>query len=440
VEEKDAVVIGGGITGLACATELVRQGRDVTLLEAAGRVGGPVETRIEDELILERGPQTVRSTPELDALFDEVDLEPLRAQRLAPCMVRDGRIVRLPPSIGDLLRGRPVSPWSLAVGLLGEPFRRHPPGPRTVREMIEERLGRRVAESMADLMTLGVYSQPADRIGFESAYPALADDLDRYGSLTRTMLARRRRAKSEPAYRGTTVSSERGLAELMNRLGERLGERVLVDTRATRVERSGAKLCVHTSSPGRSFEARDVVLAVPPPEAAPLLEGTRGGRVLAAMRTQPQTLAQFAIKDAETAQRWRTLGFLAPAREHLPIVGCLFPNALFPGRAPSDVVLLTVFVAPVMRDASDAELGREIGTLLARLIGTPRAPDLIDVARYPIGIPIYDRRYRDRTRIARCRLEEEPGVHLAGAGYDGVGLGSAATSGVNAAGKILSNV
>jgi oxygen-dependent protoporphyrinogen oxidase len=254
------------------------------------------------------------------------------------------------------------------------------------------------------------------------------------------MLARRRRAKSEPAYRGTTVSSERGLAELMNRLGERLGERVLVDTRATRVERSGAKLCVHTSSPGRSFEARDVVLAVPPPEAAPLLEGTRGGRVLAAMRTQPQTLAQFAIKDAETAQRWRTLGFLAPAREHLPIVGCLFPNALFPGRAPSDVVLLTVFVAPVMRDASDAELGREIGTLLARLIGTPRAPDLIDVARYPIGIPIYDRRYRDRTRIARCRLEEEPGVHLAGAGYDGVGLGSAATSGVNAAGKILSNV
>ena len=58
MEEKDAVVIGGGITGLACATELVRQGRDVTLLEAAGRVGGPVETRIEDELILERGPQT----------------------------------------------------------------------------------------------------------------------------------------------------------------------------------------------------------------------------------------------------------------------------------------------------------------------------------------------------------------------------------------------
>ena len=39
---EPVVVVGGGITGLAAAHELLGQGRDVVVLEADGRAGGKV--------------------------------------------------------------------------------------------------------------------------------------------------------------------------------------------------------------------------------------------------------------------------------------------------------------------------------------------------------------------------------------------------------------
>jgi oxygen-dependent protoporphyrinogen oxidase len=436
--EREVIVIGAGVAGLACATELAEQSRDVLVLEATDRVGGPVETRRVGEILLERGPQTVRSTPELETLFGRVGLRPAPAERRAPYVLRDGRLIRVPPPIPELLRGALVPPLTLLAAPFLEPFRRHRRGPHTVREFVEERFGGKIAEAMADVLTLGVYSQPADRIGFESAYPALADDLDRYGSLVRVAVARRFRPRPPKAATGV-ISAEGGLGALMGALGAQLGEAVQVGTPATRVERTRAGFRVHTGPPHETvLESRDVVMAVPPPQAAQLLGEGSIARLLDRTEMAPQTLTHFAVKDADAVERWRALGFLVPSRERLPIIGCLFPSSFFPGRAPPDVLLLTVFVGPALRDESDATLSREVGGLLTRLLGTVRPPELLDVGRYPVGIPVYDRRHRDRTRALRRHLTEERGPLLAGCGYDGVGLGSAAASGMQAAKEILS--
>ncbi len=435
--QTEVVVVGAGVAGLACATELAEHGRDVVVLETADRVGGPVETRQVGEILLERGPQTVRSTPELEQLFAGVGLEPVRAEQRAPYVLRNGRLIRMPPSLPELLRGSLVSPLRLLAAPLLEPFRRHHGGPRSVRELVEERLGRKIADAMADLLTLGVYSQPADRIGFESAYPQLADDLDRYGSLVVTMIARRFRG-GPPTSSGGTISAQGGLAALMEALGRKLGDRIRLGTPAVRVEGRRGGFRIHTGPPEESvLESRHVVLAIAPPQAARLLPDDRTARLLSGTALEPQTLTHFALNDAAAVERWRALGFLVPSRERLPLVGCLFPSSLFPGRAPSDVLLLTVFVGPQLRDESDATLGREIGGLLTRVLETARPPELLDVARYPVGIPIYDRRHRDRTRAVRRHLSDEGGPLLVGAGYDGVGLGSAAASGTAAAHAIL---
>jgi len=44
VAVTDMIVVGGGIAGLAAADRLARSGLDVTLLEAADRLGGKVHT------------------------------------------------------------------------------------------------------------------------------------------------------------------------------------------------------------------------------------------------------------------------------------------------------------------------------------------------------------------------------------------------------------
>ncbi|MBU6308848.1 MAG: FAD-dependent oxidoreductase [Planctomycetes bacterium] len=56
-DSVDCVVVGAGLAGLACAGELVRQGRRVKVLEAADRVGGRVATDTVEGFRIDRGFQ-----------------------------------------------------------------------------------------------------------------------------------------------------------------------------------------------------------------------------------------------------------------------------------------------------------------------------------------------------------------------------------------------
>ena len=53
------VIIGGGLSGLTCATQLHAAGVEFTLLEASDGVGGRVRTDNVDGFLLDRGFQVL---------------------------------------------------------------------------------------------------------------------------------------------------------------------------------------------------------------------------------------------------------------------------------------------------------------------------------------------------------------------------------------------
>ncbi|WP_353827852.1 flavin monoamine oxidase family protein [Agromyces sp. SYSU T0242] len=69
--ETDVVIVGAGASGLTAATELVRAGREVVVLEARDRVGGRLWTGEIDGAMLEIGGQWV--SPDQDALIETLD-------------------------------------------------------------------------------------------------------------------------------------------------------------------------------------------------------------------------------------------------------------------------------------------------------------------------------------------------------------------------------
>lgn len=433
----EVAVVGAGIAGLACASELVRAGRDVVLLEAASRVGGVVDTRRSGPFLFERGPSTVRATAELAQLADAVGMALVRAQQAAPYVVAGGRLLRVPPSPGQLLTGK-LLPLRGLVQLLGEPFRPYPPGPRSVHEFVAQRLGPVAADHLADLVTLGIYGAPSDEVGFEAAFPDLARELERHGGVTRRLLSGVfRRREGGPAPRGL-VSTADGLLALTEAIARPLGERLRLGAAVrglTRLEQ-GFELDVEGAEPAK-LRARHVVLAVPAASAARLADDADAMSALSGFRTSPQTLATFTLEDPAAAGRWCGFGCLAPRREGLPLLGILFPSAIFPGRAPEGTMLLTVFVGPELRDAPDGELASGLAPVLQRLLEGAREPELLDVARYPKGIPSYDSGQPARTRAARARLDALGGPLLAGSPYDGVAFGAAASSGLAAARRLV---
>src|SRR5690606_36770224 len=76
----DAVIVGAGLAGLACAHDLAQRGLSVVLLEAADTPGGRARTDAVDGFLLERGAQfLLTGAPELRSHLDlaALDLRPL---------------------------------------------------------------------------------------------------------------------------------------------------------------------------------------------------------------------------------------------------------------------------------------------------------------------------------------------------------------------------
>lgn len=61
VPELPVIVVGAGLAGLACAGELIRQGRQVVVLEGSDGVGGRVRSDIVDGFTIDRGFQVLNT-------------------------------------------------------------------------------------------------------------------------------------------------------------------------------------------------------------------------------------------------------------------------------------------------------------------------------------------------------------------------------------------
>lgn len=82
------VIVGAGLSGLACAQRLVQLGRQVKLIEAADAVGGRVRTDTVEGFRLDRGFQVLLDS--YPALPDCLDLEALDLRKFEP-----GALVRI---------------------------------------------------------------------------------------------------------------------------------------------------------------------------------------------------------------------------------------------------------------------------------------------------------------------------------------------------------
>ena len=92
----DAIIVGGGISGLVCANKLADAGVSVKLFEAADAVGGRIRTDEIDGFLLDRGFQVfLTGYPEAKAMLDygALDLKPYEPGALIQINGKTDRLV-----------------------------------------------------------------------------------------------------------------------------------------------------------------------------------------------------------------------------------------------------------------------------------------------------------------------------------------------------------
>ena len=447
--ERRIAIVGGGISGLATAYQLTRQGMAWTLFEASERLGGIVETVHRQGFVIECGPDSwVTEKPWARELAVELGLENEiipshdqwrrtyvqqggeRSAHLVP--IPDGMRMMVPVKWGPLLES-PLFSWQARLAYLREPKRAAelkasaPAHDESVAAFVRRHFGEEVAGTIAGPLLAAVFGGDITRLSVRAVMPAFVRMEAEEGSLIQAL---QRRVQQSPPAIFTSLTT--GLGTLVDRLVATLPDSSLHLRRpALRIEANQAGWQLTTAAGTDCFDA--VVFATPPHVTRAFLEPI--DQRLASLLPQDATSAIVVALAFDVAQSARLriprgFGFIVPtvadSLSTHPLLACTFVHQKFPGRAPQGAVLLRAFFGGPTGDAllgeADEQLVDRARLQLSRVLGPlPSAVETV-VRRWPQSLPQYTVGHLGRMAELASVLRATPGLHLVGSAYHGVGL------------------
>ena len=456
------VVIGGGMAGLAAAEALVEAGRRAVFVEPTGRPGGVLDTVRHDGWLVERSADNfLAARPEGLALCERLGLSSSLigvdpAVRRALVFHR-GRTVPAPAGFRLLAPGHAagvlasplLSPFG-KVRVLGERF--VPPRRIDADESLEHfavrRLGREAFERLVQPLVAGIWTADPARLSMAAACPEFVALERSAGSLTAGERARLRaagrRAEATGARYGQFVTLADGMGTLPRALAARLtAAGVEFRTAAARnITRAEGAWLVDLDG-GDQLRAEGVVIATRAPVAAGLLAGVDRplADALGAIEYAGSAVVSLGYARADIAHPLDAAGVVIPRSAGRKILAVSFSSSKYPGRAPAGHALVRVFVGgaldPVTPLLADGPLVDLVRSEIAEVIGARGTPVLVQIDRWAGAMPQYHVGHLDRVALIRARLASLPGLAVAGAAYEGVGIPQVIASGRAAARAVV---
>ena len=182
-DRVDTVVVGAGITGLAAAHYLERDGASVAVLEAGDRAGGKVRTGSIAGVPVEHGPEGFLDRgPNLATLCRELGLGDRLVEAAAsraaiwvggrPRPLPDGLLLGAPSRPAALVASRVLSVRGALRAALDLVLPATPVSEQTtVAEAVERRFGREARRRLVDPLVGGIYAGDTTQLGLAAALP-----------------------------------------------------------------------------------------------------------------------------------------------------------------------------------------------------------------------------------------------------------------------------
>ena len=461
---RRVVVVGGGITGLTAAYRLRDRRPDlaVTVVESAARLGGKITTEAVDGFVLEGGPDSlVTFKPQAVALARELGLR----ERLRPARedtagsyvwsggrqhpLPDGFAGLVPRRIGPLVASPLLPPTAkLRLALECAVLPRAGEEDESLESFVTRRLGREFYRRLVEPMASGIFGADPATLSLVATMPHLRVAEQQHGSLTRLVMAERRRAREREVPRpGPAVTAPAGgLGELVDALVAALdGVDVRTSTQVLGVDRPGAgegRFVVRLCGPDgleTTVDADAVVLAVPAravaamtrtltPELASLVDGFRMGSTVT-----------VNLGYAEPLPALEGHGCLVPSREGRVARACTWSSRKFGGRAPEGHTLVRVSLGGASAPLTELDDDRLVALAreeLATIAGITAEPVLARVHAWREVMPVYTVGHPDRVARVEQILAAVPGLVVAGSAFYGVSVPDCIASADRAAGAV----
>jgi protoporphyrinogen/coproporphyrinogen III oxidase len=431
-------IVGGGISGLATAYYLSRRGIPSTILELRPRLGGVIQTESVEGCTLEAGPDSFLSTK-------PAALDLIRELGLADQVIgsndfsrrtyvwKQGRLLRLPEGltmmvptrIGPLLT-TPLLGWGTKFRMARETLRSPRPlnGDQSVADFVEEHYGKEAVDYLAEPLLSGIYGGDPRELSVTSVLPRFVALAQRYGSLTRGVLAERSKtAAQQPLFR----TLKGGMQQIVDAVAAAIQNVATVcHSRVEILESASGGFRLRAGSDW--LEAEHVVLACEAHCAAPLLQNLdpRLAELLAGIGYSSSMTVAVGFDAKDLAGRPDGHGFLVPRKERRRLMACTWVGEKFAYRVPEDKVVARCFLGgtndPGVLRETDESIAAIVTRELQEIAGIDARPKFLRIHRWPLAMAQYTVGHPQRLAEIEARVRAIRGLQLAGNAYEGIGI------------------
>jgi len=431
------LVIGGGISGLACAYHMQQAGIPVRLLEAGSRPGGVIATKEKDGFRFELGPQSFLSTEPLLGLIAVLGLKDQlqHANPRAPrYILLGGRLVPAPLAPPSLLTTSLFSAgtkWRLLTEILR---RSKPPADdESIAAFVRRKFGDELLNSFVAPFVSGVYAGDPERLSLRAAFPKLHEFEAQYGSVLRGAM-KSRPAKGAP--RAGLCSFRDGMETLPRAISARLGDSLLLETSVASLRHGKAngkpwfEVDLTRQNHRETLAASAVVIATPTNIASQILLGLsdKFAPLFSRIEYAPVAVVSVCYRREQIQKPPDGFGFLVPRAEGLRVLGTVFNSSLFAGRAPEGMVCFTSFASGATDarfcELSDEEITETICSEVGRVLGITGKPVATNLHRYARALPQYNLGHSQIVKSLEALTAAMPGLFLAGNYLSGPSIGA----------------
>lgn len=435
--ERRALVVGGGITGLTAARDLIDGFDHVELREADDRVGGKLRSSPFAGLahVDEGADAYLLRAPDASRLAEEVGLTDIVSPTSASASVwhdglhdiPGGLVLGMPSKIRPFVTSSLLS-WRGKARAALEPFLPATDPDDCLGTLVRARFGDEVQERLVDALVGSIYAADTDRWSLR-AVPQLAALAGAHRSLL--LAGRRRRAPSAGAgpIFGAPATSMGSLATAAADDATRRGVSIRAGAPVASLHRDGDGWRVD----GDRFDA--VVLATPASATARLLESVApdSGAAIGAIETADVIMVRLVQPDWPDRLAGRS-GYLVPKPDQRLVTAASFASQKWAHWQPESGQLLRVSLGrdglPVLH-LSDDEVLAAVTDEVGRHLSIDLQPSELAITRWRAAFPQY--RPHHHELVARARSMLPSGLALAGASYDGIGVPACIASGRTAA-------
>ncbi len=458
---EKVVIIGGGITGLTAIYRLQQEIKakglaiDTVLIEAAGHLGGKIQTVHRDGFTIERGPDSfLERKVSAGRLAQELGLGEQLVNNTAGKSyvlvnnklhgIPEGSMMGIPTQITPFLVSGLFSP----VGKLRAGFdfilpRSKQTEDQSLGAFFRRRLGNEVVENLIEPLLSGIYAGDIDKMSLMSTFPQFYQVEQKYRSI---VLGMKTIAPKKPSgTKGIFQTLTGGLGTLVEALESRLQPgTVLKGTRVERITKNGEQYRVLLSN-GKEIEASAIIVAASHKMLPNLLPQYNEFRQFKAIPSTTVANVALAFPTAAIKRDINGTGFVVSRNSDFSITACTWTHKKWPHTTPEGKVLLRCYVGkPGDEDIvtkPDKELTDIVLQDLEKTMDIDQKPEFAVVSRWQEAMPQYTVGHKQRLqKINEFMSKELPGVYLAGSSYGGAGLPDCIDQGEQAAAHVINHV